>query len=146
MRRLFCSFVVVLALIACTTLVANADTQKFSGPDSQTLTVTTNVWLGEANYSFNLGGLSGASGTCWFQCVVTSIFDLNVKGVTYQEKAVDQGQLVSWGIWLWSTPKFYPSSPLRAPEESSWFELTAAALALVMALPRAAKLRRAARA
>jgi hypothetical protein len=139
MRKLFCSFAVVLTVVFGT-LAANADTQKFyeNGPGGpQTLSITDGS---NGNYQSWLSGASGfASGSCAI-CSVTATFDTTVRGITYTE-TVGLRDIFGW----WSQQSFN-CARVEVPEESSLFELMAAGLALMLILPRARKLQRAARA
>jgi hypothetical protein len=148
MRKSVGSFVVVAVVILGFTLAANADSQSIllSGPGGQqTLTINTNLDFLHLNsgYSFALSGATGStSGSCsWLsKCLVTAIFNTTVAGITYQETAVEQGQWSLWG-WTWSNSSF-SSTRVQVPEASSLLELMMVALALVLIVPRAAKLRR----
>jgi hypothetical protein len=143
MRKSFYSLALMIVLVLGTTLAAKADSQTFTenGPGGpQTLTANTNLdWSHWAtNFTLTLNGATGSySGSCgWIgSCQITAQFTDVIKGITYTETIVGQ---MNWG-WLQfdKNPRF-----VQASEESSLFELMAAALALVLVLPLATKLRR----
>ncbi|MCU1298186.1 MAG: hypothetical protein JWO91_2464 [Acidobacteriaceae bacterium] len=144
MRKALLTMFLVLAVVAGTTLVAKADSQQFNGPNgTQTLTTKIKAGLGIVKYSFSLSGATGSyAGSCaWFsQCKVSAQFTDVVKGVTYIETVT--------GLWNgrgWSNFNL-GYSPVQASEESSFFELLCAALAFLLVLPLATKLRRPVRA
>ncbi|HZR56665.1 MAG TPA: hypothetical protein VFA74_07320 [Terriglobales bacterium] len=137
------NFVLMLLLsvaITGTSLVARADSQQFNGPNgTQTLNANTNYGWSGVSYILTLSGASGSySGSCaWFtQCKVSAQFTDIVKGITYTETVTGL-----WNGWGWSNFNL-GYSQMQAPEESSLFELAAAALALILVLPFATKLRR----
>jgi hypothetical protein len=141
MRKSFYSLALMIVLVLGTTLAAKADSQTFTenGPGGpQTLTANTTAGFGIFNYTLTLNGATGSySGSCgWFgSCQITAHFTDVIKGITYSETIVGR---MNWG-WLRfdKNPKF-----VQASEESSLFELLSVALALVLALPLAKKLRR----
>jgi hypothetical protein len=140
MRKLFYSLALMTVLVLGSTLAAKADSQQFNGPSgTQTLTTNVNVGWAGINYTLTLSGATGSfAGSCaWFsQCSVSAQFTDVFKGVTYIETVTGL-----WNGWGWSNFKL-GYAPVQASEESSLFELMAAALALVLVLPLAKKLRR----
>jgi hypothetical protein len=136
-----------LILLFGTTSAAKADSQTFNnapgGP--QTLTYNTGGNWTTMVYTLGLSGATGSfSGSCgWLSnCQVTAQFTEIIGGVKYLETITGQ-----WNIFLggWQPFALTPTR-VQAPEESSLFELLAVALALLLILPRAAKLQPAAQA
>jgi hypothetical protein len=141
MRKSFYSLALMIVLVLGSTLAAKADSQTFTenGPGGpQTLTANTTAGLGIFNYTLTLNGASGSySGSCgWFgSCQVAAQFTNIIKGTKYTETIVGQ---MNWGRWWFDpNPRF-----VQASEESSLFELLSVALALILVLPLAKKLRR----
>jgi hypothetical protein len=145
MRNSLLTMLLFLAVIAGTTSVAKADSQSFNVYGSngrKTLAVnTTGFWV--LNYTLTLNGGSGsyAGVNTWFTPgkLFTAQFTDVFKGVAYREIFTAQ-----WTGFGWSFGKNYDS--VQASEESSFFELLAVALALILVLPLATKLRRPVRA
>jgi hypothetical protein len=145
MRKSLLTMFLFLALIAGTSSVAKADSQSFNVYGSngmKTLTLnTTGFWV--LNYTLTLNGGSGSytGVNTWFTPgkQFTAQFTDLFKGVAYREIFTAQ-----WTGFGWNFGRNYDS--VQASEESSLFELLSAALALLLVLPLATKLRRPVRA
>jgi hypothetical protein len=144
MRKLPFGILATMVLLLGTTLGAKADSQTFNnapgGP--QTLTYNTGGNFFAMNYTLALSGATGLSfGSCgWLSsCQVTAKFTNIIKGVTYLETITGTWNGLLRGGWQAFT---LTATPVQAPEESSLFELLAAALALAIVLPGAPRLRR----
>jgi hypothetical protein len=136
------SILATMVLLLGTTLAAKADSQTFNnapgGP--QTLTYNTGGNLFAMNYTLSLSGATGFSfGSCgWLSsCQVTAQFTDIIKGVQYLETITGKWNGILGGGW----ERFTLAARVQVPEESSLFELLAAAVALALVLPWASRLR-----